>query len=55
MREEVFYLAHHLHWPWSEIMDLIIGERRTYVRMLAEQIETENRTVEALNERLKRR
>jgi hypothetical protein len=38
----VFFLAYHLHWPWSEIMNLDIGERRAFVQLLIEQIEREN-------------
>ena len=52
MRQEVFYLAYHLHWSWSEIMGLDISERRAYVRMLAERIETDNEALEVLNKRL---
>ncbi len=55
LREEIFYLAYHLHWSWSEIMELPSGERRVYVRRLAEQIQTENRMIEARNEQLRRR
>jgi hypothetical protein len=50
----VFYLAYHLHWPWSEIMDLDVGERRAYIQMLAQRIEEENDAFEALSRRLKR-
>ncbi len=50
----MFYLAYHLHWPWSEIMELDVGERQTYVRMLAQRIEAENQAFEALSERLRR-
>lgn len=52
LRQEVFYLAYHLHWPWSEIMSLDAGERRVYVQMLAERIEDENRAFEAARQRL---
>jgi hypothetical protein len=38
----VFFLAYHLHWSWSELMDLESPERRAYVRLLVEQIEREN-------------
>ena len=54
LRQEIFYLAYHLHWPWSEIMNLDIGERRVYVQMLAQRIEDENRSFEVLRERLMR-
>jgi hypothetical protein len=51
----VFYLAYHLHWPWSEIMALDVGERQTYVRMLAQRVDAENQAVEELAGRLRRR
>jgi hypothetical protein len=50
----VFYLAYHLHWSRSEIMDLDMNERQLFVQMLAERIEAENQAFEALGERLKR-
>jgi hypothetical protein len=46
LRQEVFFLAYHLHWPWNELMDLDCAERRAYVRMLIEQIERENAHLE---------
>jgi len=54
LRREVFYLAFHLHWPWSEIMALTVDERRAFVGMLADRIEEDNRTWEDLNNRLRR-
>lgn len=54
LRQEVFYLAYHLHWSWSDIMGLDVGERQTYVWMLAQRIEAENQTFESLSERLRR-
>jgi hypothetical protein len=39
-------LAYHLHWSWSELMDMESAERRTYARLLAEQIERENARIE---------
>lgn len=54
LREEVFYLAYHLHWSWSEIMNLDLTERRAFVRMLAERIQAENKAMETLGERLRR-
>lgn len=54
MRQEIFYLAYHLHWPHSEIMDLDLGERRTYVRMLGERIEMENKAFESFTQSLGR-
>lgn len=50
----MFYLAYHLHWSWSEIMNLDLTERRAFVRMLAERIQAENSEMEALGERLRR-
>jgi hypothetical protein len=47
LRREVFFLAYHLHWPWTEIMDLDSAERQAYVQLLVEQIERENAQVEA--------
>jgi hypothetical protein len=43
----VFFLAYHLHWSWTELMDLDIAERRVYVRLLIEQIERENAQIES--------
>lgn len=54
LRQEVFYLAYHLHWSWSEIMNLDLGERRIYVQLLAERIEADNQAFEALSEQLRR-
>ncbi len=51
LRQEVFYLAYHLHWPWSEIMALETGERQAYVRMLGQRIETENEALEQLSKK----
>lgn len=55
MRQEIFYLAYYLHWPWAEIMRLDVGERRAYVQMLAQRIEEENEAAEALSQRWQRR
>ncbi len=52
---EVFYLAYHLHWSRTEIADLDVSERRAFVRMLAERIESENEMIDELNRRLQRR
>jgi len=54
LRREVFYLAYHLHWPWSEIMALTVDERRAFVEMLADRIEEDNRIWEDLTKRFKR-
>jgi hypothetical protein len=55
LREEVFYLAYHLHWSRNDILDLSTAERRDFVRMLAERIEADNNAAEAFAEQLKRR
>jgi hypothetical protein len=41
LQQEMFFLAYHLHWSWSELMALESQERRTFVGLLAEQIERE--------------
>ncbi|WP_326772971.1 hypothetical protein [Streptomyces sp. NBC_01445] len=43
----MFFLGYHLHWPWSELMDMESAERRAYVALLVEQIERENARIEA--------
>ncbi len=43
----MFFLAYHLHWPWSEIMEMDSHERRAFVKLLAEQIERENAQIKA--------
>jgi hypothetical protein len=48
LRQEVFYLAYHLHWAWTEILALSTAERRSYVRLLAERIEQDNQAAEEL-------
>ena len=47
LHEEVAYLAYHLHWSYADLMDMAVGERHHYVRLLAEQIEQENARIEA--------
>lgn len=47
LRKEVFFLAYHLHWSWSDLMDLPSEERHAYVSLLVEQIERENAQIEA--------
>ncbi len=46
LRREVFFLAYHLHWSWTELMDIDTHERRSFVRLLVEQIERENSRME---------
>ncbi len=43
----MFFLAYHLHWAWSELMDLESGERAAYVQLLVAQIERENASIES--------
>ncbi|MBZ4417438.1 hypothetical protein [Myxococcus sp. RHSTA-1-4] len=47
----MFFLAYHLHWSWSELMELDSGERRAFVRLLVEQIERENAQLESSRRR----
>jgi hypothetical protein len=47
VRQEVFFLAYHLHWPWSELMGMECDERRAYVDLLIAQIDRENARIEA--------
>jgi hypothetical protein len=45
LRQEVFYLGYHLHWSYTEIMDLDHEERRAYLALLSEQIERESQAI----------
>ncbi len=47
LRQEVFFLAYHLHWSHSELMALATTERHAYVKLLVEQIERENAALES--------
>jgi len=47
LRQEIFFLAYHLHWPWSEIMEMDSSERRNFVKLLADQIERENAQIKS--------
>lgn len=47
MRQQIFFLAYHLHWSWSELMDLDVEERLAYIKLLIEQIERENAQLDA--------
>ncbi|MBS1691660.1 MAG: hypothetical protein JST91_05495 [Actinobacteria bacterium] len=51
LHREVFFLAYHLHWSYADLMDMAVGERHHYVRLLAEQIEQENARIEAAHAR----
>lgn len=42
---EVHYLAYHDHWSEREIMDLPRQKRRTYIELLAEEIEKLNNAI----------
>ena len=44
-------MAYHLHWSWSEIMNLDTPERRAYVELLVEQIEREIAQIEEAHRR----
>ncbi len=46
MHKEVFFLAYHLHWSHSEVIDLPIGERWSYITLLSEQLEREQAAVD---------
>ena len=52
MRQQVFYLAYHLHWPKSEILSMDTSERWSYVNMLVRRIQEENQAYEALNKKI---
>jgi len=47
----VFFLGYHLHWPYSELMDMAADERRAYVTLLVDQIERENSRIESARNR----
>lgn len=42
----MFFLAYHLHWGHSEAVELPIGERWAYIRLLSEQLEREQASVQ---------
>ncbi|WP_321163415.1 MULTISPECIES: DUF6760 family protein [unclassified Sphingomonas] len=47
LRRELFFLAYHLHWSWSEIMSMPTDERQAFAALLREQIERENAEINA--------
>ncbi|GAB2678965.1 hypothetical protein [Nocardia goodfellowii] len=51
LRREVFFLAYHLHWSYPDLMDMAVGERHDFVRLLVEQIDQENAHIEAAQSR----
>jgi hypothetical protein len=51
----VFFLAYHLHWSRNDILELSTGERRDYIRMLADRIEADNLAAEEFAEQIKRK
>ncbi len=51
LQREVFFLGYHLHWSYAELMDMAVGERRDFVRLLAEQIEQENARITSAHTR----
>ena len=54
LREEVFFLAFHLHWSRNDILELDVPERKAYVGMLAARIEADNKAAEEFAEQLRR-
>lgn len=44
-----------MHWPYSELMAMDLGERRAFVQMLAERIEADNTAMEEMTSRWTRR
>lgn len=48
----MFYLAYHLHWSRDDILALDLGERREFVRMLAQRIEADNHALDTVGRRL---
>lgn len=51
----MFYLAYHLHWSPADILGLDLGDRREFVRRLAERIESENQALEVVGRRSQER
>ncbi len=47
LRRELFFLAYHLHWSWSEIMSMPTDDRQAFASLLREQIERENAEINA--------
>lgn len=47
LRKEIFFLAYHLHWSWSELFEMESDERQAFVRLLIDQIERENAQIDA--------
>ncbi|QQM44582.1 hypothetical protein [Streptomyces liliifuscus] len=45
LRREVFLLAYHLHWSPDAVLDLPAPERRAYLRLLQDQLESEHRAM----------
>jgi hypothetical protein len=44
--KEAFFLAYHLHWGFAEIMEMGTDERWEFVRMLVEQLEREQESMD---------
>lgn len=51
MRNEILFLAYHLHWSHSEIAGLPTSERWAYVRLLSEQLQREEDVLERVRRR----
>jgi hypothetical protein len=47
LRQEIFFLAYHLHWSHDDILQMASPERRAFVRLLIEQIERENAQIKS--------
>jgi hypothetical protein len=45
LRREVFLLAYHLHWSPDAVLDLPASERRAYLRLLQDQLESERQAM----------
>jgi hypothetical protein len=46
LEREVFFLAYHLHWGVEDVTALPTSERWAYVRLLSEQLESEQRAMD---------
>jgi hypothetical protein len=46
LRNEVFFLAYHLHWSVWDILDLPTEDRWAYVKLLSARLEEEHDAIE---------
>jgi hypothetical protein len=51
LRREAFFLAYHLHWSYPDVMDLPTDERRSFVRLLGDQLESEQAALRSAGRR----